>query len=294
MPRKFYTIFILPHAHARFRKIHVSRNFLIGAAVGALAIVALSLAAPHLVLRARAQASYLAVLEGENQKLRRENARFEASLSRIGDQVNTIESVAGRLAAAVGLERLAPRPAGGGPEESLVESTAVQAMLDEELDALARRASGLDASFEEIGQVVEQRLQVLAATPSILPVEGGYSDGYGWRQDPFSGEREFHKGVDIVAPSGTAVLATADGLVTTAARTTGYGKLVQLSHGFGLNTRYGHLSEIRVRPGARVKKGDVIGLVGSTGRSSGPHLHYEVMRAGRAVDPRQYLSDKLF
>jgi murein DD-endopeptidase MepM/ murein hydrolase activator NlpD len=89
-------------------------------------------------------------------------------------------------------------------------------------------------------------------------------------------------------------MAAAEGLVTTAARTAGYGKLVALNHSYGLATRYGHLSEIRVRPGQRVKKGDIIGLVGSTGRSSGPHLHYEVLRAGRQVDPRKYLSDKLF
>lgn len=294
MPRKFYTIFILPHAHARFRKIHISRNFLVGIAMCAAAVVALSLAAPHLLLKARAQASYLARLEGENRKLRQDKARFEASLSRIGDQVNAIESVAGRLAKAVGLEQLTPRPAGGGPEAPLDARGDAQAMLNEELDALARRASGLDESFERINEVVEARLQVLAATPSMLPVPGYYSDGYGWRNDPFTGEREFHKGIDIVASPGTPVLAAADGLVTTAARMAGYGKLVHLNHGYGLATRYGHLSEIRVRPGQRVKKGDVVGFVGSTGRSSGPHLHYEVLRAGAQVDPRKYLSDKLF
>lgn len=294
MQHKFYTIFILPHAHARFRKIHISRNVLVAAALCAMAVVLLSLAAPHLLLRARAQAGYLSQLEVENRKLRQENARFEASIARIGDQVNAIESVAGRLAKVVGLESLAPRSAGGGPSLSLDGGADMQALLGEELDALVRRTSGLDTSFEKIGEVVEQRLQLLAATPSILPVPGGYSDGFGWRRDPFTGERDYHKGVDIVAAPGTPVLAAADGLVTTAARMSGYGKLVHLNHAFGLATRYGHLSEIRVRPGQRVRKGDVVGLVGSTGRSSGPHLHYEVLRSGRAVDPRKYLSDKLF
>jgi murein DD-endopeptidase MepM/ murein hydrolase activator NlpD len=125
-----------------------------------------------------------------------------------------------------------------------------------------------------------------------MPVAGWFSHGYGWRKDPFTGEREFHRGVDIVAPAGTDVAAPADGIAARAGRFAAYGKSIDLSHGHGYVTRYGHLSEVLVRPGQRVRRGEVIGRVGSTGRSTGPHLHYEVFRDGRRVNPRSYLGQK--
>jgi murein DD-endopeptidase MepM/ murein hydrolase activator NlpD len=152
----------------------------------------------------------------------------------------------------------------------------------------------LDASFDRLEQAWGDRLKVLASTPSLAPVSGFFSDGYGWRRDPIDGSREFHKGVDIVAPTGTPVRAAADGLVTAAGRMSGYGSMVHLAHGYGMGTRYGHLSRIVVTPGQRVKRGDIVGYVGSTGRSTGPHLHYEVFRAGGQVDPRKYLGEAIF
>jgi murein DD-endopeptidase MepM/ murein hydrolase activator NlpD len=125
-----------------------------------------------------------------------------------------------------------------------------------------------------------------------MPVQGWFSDGFGWRKDPRNGERRFHRGIDIVADRGTPILAPADGLVARASRAPDYGKMIDLSHGYGYVTRYGHLSEILVRPGQSVRRGDVIGRVGSTGRSTGPHLHYEVIRDGRRVNPWKYLGQK--
>lgn len=294
MSRRFYTIFILPNAQARFRKIHVSRNFLVAVAVLASLLVGLSVLAPHLLLRARAQAERLAFLQAENQKLRQDNARFEASLSRIGDQVAAIESAAGRIAKVVGMDKLPFIRPTGGSTTALPPDATERAMLEEELASLRQRTDSLDDSISEIHAAVEARLRQLASTPSIRPVDGWFSDSYGWRSDPFDGSREFHRGLDIVVPHGTPVRASADGLVTVAGRQAGYGKVVHLSHGSGLSTRYGHLSEILVRPGQRVKQGDVVGRVGSTGRSTGPHLHYEVLRAGRQVNPRKYLDVPAF
>ena len=125
-----------------------------------------------------------------------------------------------------------------------------------------------------------------------MPVTGWFSDGFGWRKDPRTGKRQFHRGIDIVADAGTPIVAPADGLVSRATRVADYGKMIDLSHGFGYATRYGHLSEILVRPGQRVRRGDVIGRVGSTGRSTGPHLHYEVFRDGRRVNPWKYLGQR--
>lgn len=294
MSKKFYTIFILPNAQARFRKLHVSRNFLVTVGAVAAIVVGLSVLSPHLMLRARAQGERLEILRAENTRLRQDNARFEASLARIGDQVSAIESAAGRIARVVGVEHLPFARPTGGSNSALPPDATERAMLEEELDALRQRTASLDESISEIHAAVEARLRQLASTPSIRPVDGWFSDSYGWRNDPFDGSREFHRGLDIVAPSGTPVRASADGLVTVAGRQAGYGKVVHLSHGSGLSTRYGHLSEVLVRPGQRVKQGDVLGRVGSTGRSTGPHLHYEVLRAGRQVNPRKYLDVPAF
>lgn len=126
--------------------------------------------------------------------------------------------------------------------------------------------------------------------PSIWPVAGAMRGGYGVRRNPFGGSSsEFHKGQDISAPMGTPVIGTADGVVVIAGWQRGYGRVVYLDHGNGLSTRYGHLSRIDVVEGQTVKRGELLGLVGSTGRSTGPHLHYEVRMNGQAMNPLPYL-----
>lgn len=130
----------------------------------------------------------------------------------------------------------------------------------------------------------------LANTPSIWPVVGPLRSGFGGRSDPFGGSSfEFHKGQDISAPWGTPVVATANGIVVIAGWLRGYGWVVYVDHGNGLSTRYGHLSRIDVAVGQTLKRGEQLGLVGSTGRSTGPHLHYEVRINGQAINPIPYL-----
>jgi murein DD-endopeptidase MepM/ murein hydrolase activator NlpD len=125
--------------------------------------------------------------------------------------------------------------------------------------------------------------------PNIWPVEGRFMGPFGHRIDPFSGEGAFHKGVDISAPNGTPVRATADGVVVFSSMESGYGRLVVVDHGGGMQTWYAHLSAFRAFAGQEVRHGDVVGLVGSSGRTTAPHLHYEVHVAGNAVNPYRYL-----
>jgi len=293
MRRKFYTIFILPHANSRFRKIHFSKNFLISI-LGILGLVLLAgVAAPHLLFKVQAQGEALNRLLAENRKLREEKRHFEASLTEMGNLVATVEERAKRIAAAVGMKRNpGDEPSGGLGGRRTSSGDSLQEMLNEEMEALRLRSRRLDASFDEMDEILRARERVLASTPVGYPVQGFCSDGYGWRNDPMTGDREFHRGMDIVAPVGTPVLAPADGVIAAAGRQAGYGKMVQLSHGYGYSTRYGHLSEILVKPGQRVRRGEVLGRVGSTGRSTGPHLHYEVFKAGRAVNPYRYLGTR--
>jgi murein DD-endopeptidase MepM/ murein hydrolase activator NlpD len=127
-------------------------------------------------------------------------------------------------------------------------------------------------------------------TPSIWPVKGPITAGFGQRMDPFTGEGAFHSGIDIGAPSGTKVVAAADGILFLAGPDSGYGTEVLIDHGYGITTKYGHLSRTYAVVGQEVKRGQVIGAVGTTGRSTGPHLHYEVRIYETAVNPAKYLS----
>jgi len=146
--------------------------------------------------------------------------------------------------------------------------------------------------IDKLGRTSPEELlrQPVIAVPSRHPTNAGYvSSNFGWRHHPVLGRRKHHGGIDIAAPEGTPVYATADGFVGRADYSRSYGNVIYLDHGSDLETRYAHLSDLNVRAGQRVKKGDLIGFVGSTGRSTGPHLHYEVRVDGVAVNPNPYM-----
>lgn len=148
----------------------------------------------------------------------------------------------------------------------------------------------LFAKWEEVGKPTSAVAHTLVAVPSRMPLEHTLmTSDYGMRTHPVLGGRRNHKGVDLAAPVGTPIYATADGFVSKAEWFSSYGNFVSLEHGADLQTRYAHMSRIAVEPGTRVKKGDIIGYVGSTGRSTGPHLHYEVRVGGEAVNPIPYM-----
>ncbi|HTA77393.1 MAG TPA: M23 family metallopeptidase [bacterium] len=146
-----------------------------------------------------------------------------------------------------------------------------------------------NASFNEISTYLNKQRSILAATPSIWPIKGWITSGFGKRASPLTGEPGRHYGVDIANEVGSPIRATADGMVVYAGWETGYGRVVVIEHGYGFSTRYGHCSVIDVKVGDEVKRGQVISYVGSTGRSTGSHLHYEVRIHGVPVDPEKYL-----
>ena len=153
------------------------------------------------------------------------------------------------------------------------------------------RAANLSLELDHVDQSLEDRRLWIAARPAIMPVKGVFTSGYGYRQDPLTGVRAFHRGIDMSAPPGNEVRATADGIVAQAGSRGAYGRIVFLAHGFGYSTRYGHLSQIDVEPGQRVKRGDVLGKVGRSGRATGYHVHYEVHQKGRSVNPLEFILD---
>jgi len=148
----------------------------------------------------------------------------------------------------------------------------------------------IESRLDSVRSGVERRQALASATPSIWPVAGWLSSSYGTRRDPFNGGSDFHPGLDISAPAGQPVLATADGVVVSASPNGAYGNLVVIEHGFGITTRYGHLSRFAVKAGEHIDRGDVVGFVGSTGRSTSPHLHYEIWMNGRLTNPMRLLA----
>jgi murein DD-endopeptidase MepM/ murein hydrolase activator NlpD len=175
-----------------------------------------------------------------------------------------------------------PADGRGAPRTALVDDIVIISRADDPEPASSRSLVRPTSMIRSMGAT--------ASMPSIWPVSGIITSHYGSRGNPFGGmSSEFHKGQDIAAPIGTGVIATADGVVVIAGWQRGYGRVVYLDHGNGISTRYGHLSRIDVAEGQTIKRGDQLGLVGSSGRSTGPHLHYEVRVNGAAVNPGSYL-----
>jgi murein DD-endopeptidase MepM/ murein hydrolase activator NlpD len=163
--------------------------------------------------------------------------------------------------------------------------------MHDHMEQVDQASSVQESSFDMLLKSLQSKKNLLAATPSLRPVDGWISSGFGYRVSPFTGRKELHKGLDIATRQGTPIIAPADGLVTYAADKWLMGNMVTIDHGFGMVTRYGHVHKFLKHKGDRVKRGDVIALVGNTGRSTGPHLHYEVRLNGVPVDPQKYILD---
>ena len=166
---------------------------------------------------------------------------------------------------------------------------ALISQMHSDLALLEGEAELQEQSFTELQEFLLKQSSLLASTPSILPTKGWITSTYGKRKDPFTGRRSKHKGMDISNRIGTEVFAPADGIVTRIKRMASLGKMIEISHGYGIKTRYGHLSKFNVKVGQKIKRGQKIADMGNTGRSTGPHLHYEVIVNGVHVRPSKYV-----
>jgi murein DD-endopeptidase MepM/ murein hydrolase activator NlpD len=216
--------------------------------------------------------------EVENQRLRAENEKQRRELNDLNNRVEAVEDTSRKLAEKSGVVNQDPvLPGTGGPALPLDANS---------LAALEGKMKQLEQSMKAYESILRER----GYTPSIWPVVGKLESGFGGRRNPFGGSSyEFHSGQDIDAQPGDPVVAGASGKVSFVGWQNGYGQLVVIDHGGELTTRYGHLSHIDVAQGQTVARGQFIGRVGSTGRSTGPHLHYEIRINDEPVDPRQYL-----
>ncbi len=228
-----------------------------------------------------------------NARLEIENSGYRATATNLIRNITSLQAVLDDLAARTPLdvirvrstvERLPARLAASlRPNASIPVANQTFGDLSDLLDSLGRE-------LQVVRRGVALREALADATPTLWPVDGWVSAGYGYRRDPFTGARDHHPAIDISTRPGEPVHATATGLVASAKRNGAYGNLVEISHGFGLITRYGHLATFAVRPGDTVQRGDLIGYAGATGRATGNHVHYEIWVNGRTVNPLRLIS----
>jgi murein DD-endopeptidase MepM/ murein hydrolase activator NlpD len=272
---RFYA-FIIAHtsrSRARVQRIRVEKRLV---TVLCIALLLLGVGLFYGLYGLTQHASHLRI-EFENQQLRAENERQRQELEKLNNRVEKVEDTSRKLAEKSGVVEQPNPPGTGGPALPLDEMG---------LATLTAKTGRLEEDLRAYEAILRQR----GYTPTLWPVEGTLEGGFGGRRNPFGGSGyEFHTGQDIEAPWGTPVIAGASGKVTFVGWQNGYGQLVVVDHGGGLTTRYGHLSHIDVELNQTVARAQLLGKVGSTGRSTGPHLHYEVRINDQAVDPLPYL-----
>jgi len=245
----------------------------------------------------------LQTLQLTNESLRIENESYRAATGELADQISSLQSAITQLsnqgdldpAAKNALAKLPAvirsRAAGGaglGSAPSVAAATA--ASPETTFGALKSLLGALESRLESVQSRVSGQQALARATPSIWPVVGWFSSTFGSRKDPFTGGPDFHSGLDIAADKGTKIVATADGTVESAGVNGNYGNSILINHRYGIATRFGHLSRLAVRPGQTVKRGEVIGYVGATGRATSPHLHYEILLNGSPINPLRLLA----
>lgn len=287
MKGKSYTFFIASSASGALRRVrvpfYVMHLLVVLAVVGGITVAAAMGSYSRMLWKA---ASYNS-LRREQEALKQQYSRLQNQVSDTNQRLNSLQSLAGEVAMAYGITRFRQTPF-GLTDANLTPDVRFQDSVDE-FSYLQKNVTAVSMSSAGMRLLPLTQLSSLGIAPTLWPVVGRITGTFGERLDPFSGEGAFHAGLDIASHYGDAVRATADGLVDTVEQRAGYGRLVIVDHGFGVTTWYGHLSGFNVQAGMRVKAGDVIGYEGDSGRSTGPHLHYEVRIYNTPVNPWRYL-----
>jgi murein DD-endopeptidase MepM/ murein hydrolase activator NlpD len=298
LPSKRYTLLIADRSTGALRRFTVSLR-----PVVAVFVVLFSLPVLMGIGARWSVHAELDELRSSNALLRAQNDSYRAATTELTTQIASLQTVVTELgdrahidpAALAASEKLAAfnknRAVGGAatPVGSAALSSAFSSP-DATFGVIRDLLGALESQLDSARSGIERRRALAAATPSIWPVAGWLSSAFGRRVDPFNGGAAFHEGIDIVADRGQPVFATAEGAVVKAGYSGDYGNLVVIKHSFGLETRYGHLTRAAVKPGQSVRRGDIVGYVGSTGRSTSPHLHYEVWLNSRLINPLRLLS----
>jgi len=299
MAKQFYTVLILPDATSATRKFHVTKTIItVASSVAAVSVLAFAFFLYQYVnLNVRLlEMKQLRQQVTDRNILAVKVGQLEVDLTRLRELDRKLRVMAGLDAGDDQGARLAQ-----GGSEMLSQVALLEAVekgpgrladsVGRDLEALGHEITSRERSLRELKNLLEAKRSILASTPTIWPVRGLITAGYGYRVSPFTGQREMHEGLDIAAPYGTPIMATAEGIVSFVGSLSDFGSVVFINHGHGFATFYAHTSTIRVKEGQPVKRGQVIAYIGTSGRTTGPHVHYEVQVNGAAVNPLKYVVD---
>jgi murein DD-endopeptidase MepM/ murein hydrolase activator NlpD len=281
MKQEYFVVVLAHSLRGRLRRVHIPHQAVyITLALALFGCFSLFGFVASYARMAWKVANYNA-LRREADQLRTRYQNLQKVVSQTNEQLASLEVFANEVQVAYGIKQKLEGPSDISSEGKLAPSFA---------DSIADYNYLRTANNLGLGTRAYRRFQLENSQPSIWPVDGRLMGAFGERTDPFSGEGAFHKGVDITAPIGTPIHATADGIVVFAEMENGFGRLVRINHGNGLETYYAHLSRFYVQAGQDIRRGELIGAVGTSGRVTAPHLHYEVRLGGVAVNPYRYLA----
>jgi hypothetical protein len=304
MAKRRWTVMLIPHGTERSQILEVTSSWLRLGALGMALVLGLSAVTGYALAYRHAQTGFDEGMVARRANLAEELGRMNGRLGALTDTINTISRHDAQIRVLAGLEPLNPEVHAAGiggpaaPRPSWVDADPLSEHADQvrvDINALVRRAELLSRSFTEAADSLVSHKERLAATPSIMPTQGWLTSAFqSMREHPILHIERPHEGIDVATPMGTPIQAPAAGVVVFSGRETGYGNVMVIDHGYGVETKYAHCSKLNVTSGMHVTRGQVIGLVGNTGLSTGPHLHYEVHVNGQPVDPLRYiLSDKV-
>jgi murein DD-endopeptidase MepM/ murein hydrolase activator NlpD len=296
---QIFTVIVVSDHSQAVRKFRVPRQWLRNAAYGGLGVALVLLLTVGHYFALLGSASENSVLKEENAQLRSQILLVQEKVAHISATLDRVERFDAKLRTAVTQlqdpeRNLAIGPVGNADQDATIPGPAPAAeanltALPGKLSSLETEASRQEQSLRELQEYFDDQRSLLASTPSIWPTRGWVTSDFGTRIDPYTAERKMHQGMDIATPHGQPIFTPSDGTVVFAGAENGYGKVLVVDHGYGVKTRYAHLSEIHVRLGQRVNRGDKVAAVGNTGRSTGPHLHYEVRVNGIPENPRKFI-----
>ena len=293
---------LIPHGTERSRILEVTGSWLRLGAIGLAVILGLATLTGYAIAYRAARAGFDEGLLTRRNRLADELGRLNARLGALTDTINTISRHDAQIRVLAGLEPLKPEVHAAGiggpaaPRPSWVDADPLSEHADQvrvDINALVRRADLLSRSFGEAADSLASHRDRLAATPSIMPTQGWLTSAFqSMREHPILHVARPHEGIDVSTPMGTPIEAPAAGTVVFSGRETGYGNVIIIDHGFGIRTKYAHCSKLIVGTGAKVTRGQPIALVGNTGLSTGPHLHYEVWVRDQAQNPIHFILDE--
>jgi len=297
-----YTFIFVPDVTGKFIRFSTPKIVLKGAVAALAVFVILFTVFSVTIIKKNEDLRELKDLRSTTAAQKVEIQQFSQKIKMVETHLSRLEKFDRKLRVITALEKQNPASAEfglGGPNAADSGTEFLngagkmnQSMIDTlngDLGRLRQQAESQEISFFELDEFFKEQSSLLSHTPSIWPVRGWITSTFGYRRSPFTGLREMHEGLDVATQIGSPIVSPAAGVVVSSGFHRGYGNMLEIDHGYGVTTRYGHTSKIMVSPGRKVKRGDIIALVGSTGRSTGPHLHYEVVLNGVAVNPYGYI-----